>query len=235
MWPKHLSKESWFCFVADLLLLLTSVSQFCRLNDGKCDSKGRLWCGTMAVAVFLPLGSLYSLEMDSDAALGDKGHLKSHLSQIGISNGLGWNKGSTEQYYIDSPLFKVYKFDFNSASGELTNQRVLVDFPQDKSLGFPDGMCTDTDGRLWIACFGGSCVTCRDLTSGEELANIPIPAKNVTSCCFGGPNFEWLFVTTATDSLSEEELKAFPLSGSIFVVKNLPLGAKGMPANRFRM
>ena len=67
---------------------------------------------------------------------------------------------------------------------------------------------------------------------GKQLLQISIPVGNVTSCCFGGPNFEWLFVTSACFATDEEEWKQFPHSGGIFVVKNL--GIKGLPANRFQ-
>ena len=134
-------------------------------------------------------------------------------------------------YYIDSFPKKVYSFDFDVATGAISNQEVCVDYAKDHSRGFPDGMCTDSEGRLWVASFGTGMVTCWDPKTGEEVVCIKIPGvNNCTSCCFGGPDFNWLFVTTARYAV--KDLSKEPNAGGIFVVKNL--GAKGLPANRFR-
>ena len=135
-------------------------------------------------------------------------------------------------YYIDSIPKKVYSFDFDLASGIISNQKVFADYAKDDNPGFPDGMCTDSEGRLWVASFGTGMVTCWDPKTGGEVVRVNIPgARNITSCCFGGPDFNWLFVTTAHFSVREPSKE--PNAGGIFVVKNL--GAKGLPANRFRL
>ena len=89
--------------------------------------------------------------------------------------------------------------------------------------------------QLWIASFFGQHVTCWDPISGERLRerDITIPAAGVTSCCFGGPNYEWLFVTTATFLAEDAEKEKFPLSGGLFVVKNL--GTRGVAPNCFKL
>ena len=86
-----------------------------------------------------------------------------------------------------------------------------------------------------IGMFKYLCTLCNELFTplkGKQLLQISVPVYNVTSCCFGGPNFEWLFVTSACFATDEKEWKQFPHSGGIFVVKNL--GTKGLPANRFK-
>ena len=96
-------------------------------------------------------------------------------------------------------------------------------------------MCIDTEGRLWIASFKSGKVTCWDPTTGEHVTDITIPgALNVTSCCFGGPNYEWLFVTTASFKTNEDEeaKKRYPNAGDLFVIKDT--GARGFPGNKYR-
>ena len=135
-------------------------------------------------------------------------------------------------YYIDSIPRKVYAFDYNEQEGTLANQRVCIDFAKDDSLGLPDGMCVDTQGRAWIAGFFGQAVTCWDTNTAEMVERVKIPAERTTSCCFGGPNFDWLFVTSASLHAEEEEKREFPNTGGIFVVKGLQ--ARGAPAHLFK-
>lgn len=135
-------------------------------------------------------------------------------------------------YYIDSLARKVYSFDYNETDGSISNQKVAVDYAQDDSLGFPDGMTIDCEGKLWVCGFFGSAVTRWDPTTGKKLASIPIPAKKVTSCCFGGVDYSTMFVTTACHGSDEQELREFPHSGALFTVENL--GVRGLPAHKFK-
>ena len=135
-------------------------------------------------------------------------------------------------YYIDSLPRKVYAFDYNEQEGTVTNQRVCIDYAKDDSLGLPDGMCMDVQGRAWVAGFYGQGVTCWDMNTGEMVDQIKVPAKRTTSCCFGGPNYDWLFVTSACFGVEAGEREEFPHSGGIFVVKGL--AAKGAPAHCFK-
>ena len=154
------------------------------------------------------------------------------MSPVGISNGIGWSKDNKTMYYNDSLPAKVYQFDFNVDTGTISNQRVLIDYSKAKSLGLPDGLCIDVEGRLWIASYGGKTgVNCWDSQTGEHIRSIPMPGVcNVTSCCFGGPNYEWLFVTSANVL---EESSEYPNAGSVFVVKGL--GTRGAPASKFKL
>lgn len=198
-----------------------------RFNDGKCDPKGRLWAGTMGHETApaqpeLHKGHLFSLDLD--------GKLKTHLDKISISNGLAWTEDKKTMYYIDSIPRQVYAFDYDIENGSIGNQRVAVDFTKKsmQELGFPDGMAIDTEGMIWVACFGAGKVVRFNPNTGEELRTINIPGMRTTSCCFGGKNLDELYVTCAKYHASEEELSKYPLSGSLFKVTGL--GVKGFPA-----
>jgi sugar lactone lactonase YvrE len=102
---------------------------------------------------------------------------------------------------------------------------VAVEIPE--GMGYPDGMTIDVDGNLWVALWGGSAVSCWNPHTGELLRKIDVPAKNVTSCAFGDDDLETLYITTARESTSEEELKKFPHAGGLFKIRP---GVKGVQA-----
>ncbi|HET7143869.1 MAG TPA: SMP-30/gluconolactonase/LRE family protein, partial [Anaerolineales bacterium] len=87
-----------------------------------------------------------------------------------------------------------------------------------QTLGWPDGMTSDTDGNLWIAMWGGAQVTKWNPKSGILLEQIPIPALQTSACVFGGRHMNELYVTSARKGMSEADLKKYPLSGGLFKV-----------------
>jgi sugar lactone lactonase YvrE len=96
----------------------------------------------------------------------------------------------------------------------------------------PDGMCIDAEGKLWIALFGGGAVTRWDPVSGSLLERLELPCRQVTSCCFGGPNLDQLFMTTARREMDAAAIEAEPLAGGLF---QADVGVKGLPAACFQV
>ncbi|KAL4239432.1 hypothetical protein ACF0H5_000247 [Mactra antiquata] len=198
------------------------------INDGKCDASGKLWFGTMGVEkeqvkVEENMGTLYSLELD--------GTVRKHKEGVSISNGLAWTEDNRTMYYIDSIPRKVYGYDFDITTGTMSNERVVVDFGGKETmanLGYPDGMTIDTDGKLWVATFLAGRVVRFDPQTGEEIGAVSLPARLITSCCFGGKNFNELFITCGAFELTEEDKAITPLAGSVF--RATGLGVAGKPA-----
>lgn len=180
-----------------------------RFNDGKCDPAGRFWAGTMHLDENEPSGSLYVLDQNLQ--------VKKMLSNITISNGLAWTDDHKTMYYIDSPTKQVVAFDYDLSTGSISNKRVVVTIPEGE--GIPDGMTIDADGNLWVAQWGGYKVSKWDPKTGKRLDEVKVPAKQVTSCVFGGKNLDELYITSARRGLDEEELTAYPHSGGVFRVK----------------
>jgi sugar lactone lactonase YvrE len=159
-----------------------------QLNDAKCDSQGRLWCGTFCSPSeygqpFRTEGSLYSF---------DGVTLTCHMTDVGLSNGIEWSLDETKMYYIDSlpklPKKLLYSFTYDKNNGTLSDRKVLVDYNADEALGLPDGMCRDSEGMLWIASHSACAVSRWNPSTGEKLMDVILPAVKPTSCCFGGPN-----------------------------------------------
>ena len=192
-----------------------------RFNDGKCDPQGRFWVGTMRISG--KAGDSYLYKMDHD------GTFTEMLDSVSISNGIIWSPDGTKMYYIDTPTRKVMAFDFDGQTGTISNPRVAVTVAD--TLGHPDGMTIDAEGRLWVAMYGGHAVCRFNPDNGELLQRIEVPAKNVTSCAFGGPGLDELYITTASQGMNEADKKAYPLAGGLFRVKP---GVKGMKSNYFK-
>ena len=191
-----------------------------RFNDGKCDPVGRLWVGSMHLSAQPNAASLYRLDADRS--------IERVLDDITISNGIAWALNHRTMYYIDTPTNCVQAFDYESSTGHITNPRVVVTIP--KGEGHPDGMTIDEEGMLWVAHWGGNKVVRWNPATGEMLQKIDVPAPHVTSCAFGGDNLSTLYITTAREGLSAEQLATYPESGGLFSVEP---GVKGIPAYLF--
>jgi len=192
-----------------------------RMNDGKCDPAGRFWAGTMDRAEEQASGSLYCMNADHT--------VHRRLGEVTISNGIVWTRDARTMYYIDSPTCRVDAFDFDPDTGAISNQRAAISIPQE--LGWPDGMAIDEEDNVWIAMWAGSAVTRWDPRTGKQIGAIEVPASQVTSCAFGGPNLDELYITCARHDLSEEQLRKEPHAGGLF--KAQP-GVRGQPASAFK-
>ncbi|XP_046330849.2 regucalcin-like [Haliotis rufescens] len=201
-----------------------------RMNDGKCDPKGRVWGGTMSKTFAPDQGNLYCLDID--------GTLTKKVERVTISNGLAWSPDNTTMYYIDTTPHKVYAYDYDINTGNISNRRVAVDFdavPEFKgNVPGPDGMTIDTDGNLWVACFGGGMVAKFDPKTGAALQQVSLPnATKITSVAWGGKNLDELYVTSLREGIPDSEFQTTEsLAGSLFRVTGL--NAKGSPANIYQ-
>ena len=191
-----------------------------RFNDGKCDPAGRFLAGSMDDAEGSASGSFYSLAPD--------GTWKTLRTGLRIPNGLAWSPDYRTFYHIDTPTRQVQAYDYDLARGEIAHPRTCLSIPA--SLGFPDGMTSDVDGMLWIALWRGAQVTRWDPASGRMLEGIPLPALQPTSCVFGGPGMNDLYITSARIRMNAGQLKRYPQSGGLFRVQT---SVQGLPTFRF--
>lgn len=192
-----------------------------RFNDGKCDPSGRLWAGTMSLHNKPKDGALYMLNNNHKLEL--------KIDDVGISNGIVWSIDKTKLYYIDTPTQQVVEYKYDDKSGAISNPRIAVQIPD--SLGHPDGSTIDENGNIWVALWGGSAVTCWNPNTGQLLQKIKIPAKNITSCAFGGEQLDELYITTAAMGMSAADRERYPNAGGVFKVKP---GVKGVKAFYFK-
>lgn len=186
-----------------------------RFNDGKCDPAGRFWAGTMPYDEVSPVGALYRLDRDGSAAR--------VLDGVTISNGLAWSGDGTTFYYIDSPTRRVDAFSYDAATGTIANRRTAIEIPE--GAGWPDGMTIDAKDGLWVALWGGGAV--HRYVNGKLDRVIALPVSQPTSCAFGGPNLDELFITSAWKGLSTDARREEPLAGSLFRIRPGVRGTEG--------
>lgn len=188
-----------------------------RFNDGRVDCQGRLWAGTLGED---SSSCLYRLDPDGTVHIMESG--------ITISNGIGWSPDDKTMYYTDSPLRLIYKYDFDSPSGEISNRREFIRIPADE--GFPDGLAVDQEGFVWSAHWDGWRITRYD-PDGKVERVIYTPVQRPTSCTFGGENLDQLYITSAWTGLGEIDRREQPWAGDLMRILT---EFTGQPENEFR-
>ncbi|KAH9863079.1 hypothetical protein IAQ61_009354 [Plenodomus lingam] len=196
-----------------------------RGNDGAVDSQGRFWAGFM----FDPLVT----SINSEGAvfrLNPDGSLDRPLSNISIPNGTTWNQKDDTMYWADSPDKTIYQFDYDPATGAISNKRPFFVMPKDNRYGeraVPDGHCIDEEGYMWTALHGGSRVL-RISPQGEVVAEILVPTLQPTCPCFVG---EELFITSAGGTSGEGGKPADKYAGGCFKIH---VGVRGLKRFKFK-
>lgn len=193
-----------------------SAEKGCRYNDGKPDRSGRLWIGSMHPEGREGRGSLYCCHPD--------GSSRRVLQNLSIPNGLDWSPDQSAFYFVDSPARSLTVWRVAEGTEELVRPSGAWDLSGHQ--GVPDGLTVDTDGRIWIAFWGGHAVKAFDPLSGNCFATVTTPASQTASCAFGGPRQDDLWITTAAYREAREE------SGAGFLYRAVT-GARGLPAHRF--
>lgn len=192
-----------------------------RFNDAKCDRQGRFWAGTMDDAKWnAPEGALYRLDPDNRVTCMKTGVI--------CANGLGWSPDNRVFYFTESFRYCIYAYDFDAASGNISNRRVFAALDRN-SDAFPDGLTVDSEGFVWsVHNAVGRVVRYTPTGTIDRVIELPIPRP--TSCMFGGENLDVLYITSARETLTPEQIAQAPMSGSVFAVTP---GVRGLPEPSF--
>ncbi len=188
-----------------------------RFNDGRCDANGRLWVGTMVMDMSLAsdLGGLYCLD--------ERGLTGPHVTGLLTPNGLGFSPDGRTLYLSDShpKVQKIWAFDLEAASGNLTYRRLFVDM--NDWPGRPDGAAVDADGRYWICGNDAGQIHAFD-AQGQWCQSLTLPMPKPSMCAFGGADLDQLLVTSIIPAQTTEAMR-----GSSGAVIALQPGAQGLP------
>jgi sugar lactone lactonase YvrE len=184
-----------------------------RCNDGRVDSRGRFWIGTIYEPRDAQLAEMLCLE---------RGQLRQvwHGGST-VSNGLAFGLDGHTLMQADTTSHQIRRRSFDPVSGAVGPQEVVREFSMVKDAdykGRPDGAAVDCEGAYWCAMFEGGKLL-RMSTSGEVLQEITLPVRCPTMLCFGGPDFKTLYVTSASQNRSAEELAQWPLSGCVLSLR----------------
>jgi sugar lactone lactonase YvrE len=183
-----------------------------RANDGKCDPFGNFWVGTMDKSCKPEAGALYCFSKNKI--------FEKQIENVTISNGLAWTADKKTMYYIDTMADTVRSYDIveNTEGGKISDEKVVINGDYNK-LGYLDGMTIDMEGMLWIAHCNGGCIRRWNPKTGKILKTIKLPVPKVTSLTFGGEDYKTLFITTAQEHMTAEEIAQYPLSGAVFYIE----------------
>jgi sugar lactone lactonase YvrE len=189
-------------------------TDFNRFNDGRVDPAGRFWIGTMYEPRDKPAAEMYVL---------DRGQLRrAWAGGMTNSNGLAWSLDGRTMFHADTTTHRIDCYDFDPATGVQSNGRTIKTFSSDKSAadygGRPDGATVDSEGAYWVAMFEGGRVL-RIAPNGEILRELRLPVRCPTSLAFGGSDLRSLYITSASDGRSAEELAKYPLSGKLLSIR----------------
>lgn len=182
-----------------------------RFNDGRVDRQGRFWAGCMVEDTAMnaskaTLAGLYRF---------DQGVSNKMADGINISNSICWSLDSKTMYFADSVKHSIYAYDFDKLNGNISNRR---EFARTCDGASPDGSVVDAEGYLWNAQWNGSQIV-RYAPNGHIDFVLPLPVSQPTCLAFGGEDMSTLFVSSAREGLSAEELERQPMAGNVLIYK----------------
>ena len=195
--------------------------QITRLNDGKCDRRGRFWIGSLTEGDDRVDAVLYRFNLD--------GSLVETLDGIRVSNGLAFPAGEDFFYHSDSRVGRIDRVSpSRSEEGGLTRE---LFFQTDKEVERPDGAAVDEQGYYWSALYGGGAII-RISPSGEEVFRMKLPTAYPTMIAFGGPCLKTLFITTDSSTTMTASTENDPYAGKVLTVE---VDIAGLPEPRFAL
>ena len=187
-----------------------------RTNDSRVHPSGAFWFSTM-------------INSEDEAAIGSLYHYRAGVlttlkSGVKISNATCFSPDGKKAYWTDTPTKQIMQVDTDPATGlPIGEWALFADVSEGR--GYPDGAVVDSEGYLWNAKWGGSCVV-RHAPDGSIDRIVEVPVSQVTCPAFGGPHLKTLYITTAAKNLSDIQLASEKHAGSLFAID---LDIAGLP------
>lgn len=200
-----------------------------RLNDGRCDERGRFWIGSMQDPVDSGTfaGGFYRVDPEH------RSRPDVHVAEsdgVGITNGLAFSPDGRRMYWADTPKATVWVYDLDLDAGTRSNRREFARFDGSGAPGLPDGACVDADGCYWVACVTGGAVA-RFAPDGRLDRVIEVPMRMPTMPAFGGTGLDTLFVTSiGGDGGVASAAPDDPMAGALVAID---VGVSGLGEPRF--
>lgn len=211
------------------LALLDHDTRDLRLNDGRCDSHGRFWAGSVYAPKTAPLASLWCLRATPT------GYAVQRMAGDNLTaNGLAFSPDDRWMYWANTPAHRIDRFEWNAATGTLGARTPWRQFePRTEGQpygGRPDGAAVDAEGHYWVAMYEGACIL-RLRPDGSVAQQIDTPVLYPTMVCFGGPDLRTLYVTSAVGNAQAPLPGTQVAPGSLLQMR---VDVPGLPVQRFR-
>lgn len=191
----------------ELIAAIEADNALTRANDSRVHPSGAFWIGTMRKQEEQPGGAVYHYR---------DGKLTRLLADVKIPNSTCFSPDGRIAYWSDTPTKRILTCDTDPDTGmPVSEWRLFADVSGHR--GYPDGAVVDSEGYLWSARWGGSCVV-RHAPDGSIDRVIEVPVSQVSCPAFGGPDLKTLFVTTAAKELSAEQLTKEKVAGGVFAI-----------------
>ncbi|WP_411036909.1 SMP-30/gluconolactonase/LRE family protein [Shinella sp. BYT-45] len=200
-----------------LLLPLDRASPDIRVNDSRTHAGGGIVYSTMWDHGARRAGGIFLARTDRTGSLTST----PLATDMTVPNAICFSPDGGTLYFADSAEGTIHaaRFTGNHIEAQATYA------PANAAPGKPDGATVDSEGFLWNARYGGGCLA-RFAPDGRLDRVISLPVSQPTSCAFGGPGLRTLFVTTASQKLSDRQRAAEPLAGCLLA---LDVGVSGLP------
>jgi len=177
-----------------------------RTNDSRVDRTGGFWIGTMGRKPDAKVGGVYQYRA---------GETTKVIENIRIPNSICFSPDGRTAYFTDSGKMIV-----RCATDPATGLPVgpWEDFFTMEGPGGADGSVVDSEGYLWNARWGGGKVI-RISPDGKLDKVVEVPGVSQVSCpAFGGDDLKTLYITTAREHMTPEQIEREPHAGSVFAV-----------------
>jgi sugar lactone lactonase YvrE len=206
----------------ELLIPLEPDSTSTRTNDGRVNQSGGFWIGTMGLnnPGGVAAGALYQVRA---------GAVNKLLPDQYIPNSTCFSPDGKTAYYADTVSGIIRKVAIDPQTG-LPNGSWQTFVDKGVIAGDPDGAGVDTEGFVWSARWKGNAVV-RIAPDGRVDREIKLPVSRVTCPAFGGKDLKTLYITSAREGLTPEQLAAEPTAGGVFAIE---VDVPGLPENLFR-
>ena len=188
-----------------------------RSNDGRAGPDGSFWIGTMGRALEREAGAYYRFK---------DGKVETLFDGVSIPNATCFSPDGRTAYLADTARQTIWKWALDESGNPVGEREVFLDLRGDNLN--PDGAVCDSEGYLWNAQWGASRVA-RYAPDGTLASVIDLPASQITCPCFGGEDLKTLYVTSARENLSEEQLQDQPDAGKTFALR---VDVPGLPEHR---
>lgn len=178
-----------------------------RSNDARVDRHGSLWLSSMGKHAEKGAGSLYRLH---------RGKLTLLRSDLTIPNAICFSENGEFAWFTDTATGIVMRWTLDSEGWPKDEPTPWADFST--SPGNPDGAVVDSEDCLWLALWGAGQVVRLD-QNGQVIGRVELPVSQPSCPAFAGHDLKTLYITTAQEGFSAEQLAQEPTAGSLYRVE----------------